>query len=376
MLFLSRTRLLAGLALAACLLAATGSSRAQTAKTASKPVTKNIDFKTFDGVTLQGTFYPKQSGKKDKEAVVILLHEPNLSKGGSTQQEGWSDLATALQADGYAVLMFDFRGFGESKTVNPDVFYKQHQNTTLIRGAAARKSTQISYKDFYARYIPYLVNDIAAAKAYLDRQNDQKACNTSSVIVIGAGESAALGALWMANETRRAKDKSNVLLGGPPMLGDPESKDLAAGIWLSAGQTFGGVPAPWRTFVNEVSREQKVPMAFVHGDGDKKGAAFAKSYSVKASKDKEAGYPRAVGVSGASSTGHRLLGKDEASEKLILDNLRTIMEKRGSKEWVERKVETSRFWYTQPKSTRPLRVNKDQGQDVPSVSLSLFLQGF
>jgi hypothetical protein len=271
--------------------------------------------------------------------------------------------------------MFDFRGFGESKTVNPELFYKQQANMSLIRGAA-RKPTQISYKDFNARYIPYLVNDIAAAKAYLDRQNDQKSCNTSSVIVIGAGESAALGALWMAHESRRAKDKSNVLLGGPPMLGDPESKDLAAGIWLSAGQTFGGVQAPWRTFVNEVTREQKVPMVFVHGDGDKKGAAFAKQLSVKASKDKEAGYPRAVGVPGASSTGHRLLGKGEASEKLILDNLRTIMEKRGSKEWVERKVETSRFWYTQPKSTRPLKVNKDQGQDVPSVFLSLFLQGF
>jgi pimeloyl-ACP methyl ester carboxylesterase len=368
MLFLTRTRLLAGLALAAGLLAAAGSSRAQAP--GRKPVTKNIDFKTFDGVTLHGTFYPNPSGKKD--AVAILLHEPNLSKGGSTQQEGWSDLAAALQADGYAVLMFDFRGFGESKSVNPEVFYKQSQNMNLIRGAA-RKPSQINYKDFTSRYIPYLVNDIAAAKAYLDRQNDQKACNTSSVIVVGAGESAALGALWMANETRRAKDKANVLLGGPPMLGDPESKDLAAGVWLSASPTVGGASAPWSRFIAEVTREQKIPMLFVHGEGDKKGAAFAKQHSVKAAKDKEAGYPRAVGVPGASSAGHRLLGRGEPSEKLILDALRSVMEKRGSKEWSERKVEASQFWYTQGKVKQPLKVNKRPGEEVPPVDVALTL---
>jgi pimeloyl-ACP methyl ester carboxylesterase len=369
MLSLSRTRLLAGLALASCLLAAVGSSRAQPAR---KPVTKNIDFKTFDGVTLQGTFYPNPSGKKD--GVVILLHEPNLSKGGSTQQEGWSDLAAALQADGYAVLMFDFRGFGESKAVNPDVFFKYSQNVNLIRGGA-RKPSQISYKDFTSKYVPYLVNDIAAAKAYLDRQNDQKTCNTSSVIVVGAGESAALGALWMANETRRCKDKNNMLFAAP-MLGDPESKDLAAGVWLTASSRIGGASAPWRSFIADVTREQKVPMVFVYGEGDKRAGEFARAYSVKASKDKDAAYPRAVGIKGASSAGHRLLGKGEESEKQILDALRTIMEKRGSKEWSERKVETSQFWYTQAKAKAPLKINKKPGEDVPSVTLGLFSQGF
>ncbi|MFO0845390.1 MAG: hypothetical protein U0797_23905 [Gemmataceae bacterium] len=370
MLSLSRTRLLAGLAMASCLLAAVGSSRAQPGR---KAVTKNIDFKAFDGVTLQGTLYPNPSGKKD--AVVILLHEPNLSKGGNTQQEGWSDLAAALQADGYVVLMFDFRGFGESKAVDPQAFFKHSQNLNLIKGGV-RKPTQISYKDFMGRYVPYLVNDIAAAKAYLDRQNDQKACNTSSVIVIGAGDSAALGALWMAHEARRCKDKNTALLGAP-MLGDPESKDLAAGIWLTASRTIGGSPAPWQRIIADVTRDHRVPMAFIYGDGDKKAADFAKGYSARASKDKEAGYPRAVPVKGTSGGGHRLLGKGEEGERLILDTLRTIMEKRGSKEWSERKVETSGFWYTQGgKSKAPMRINKKPGEDVPSVNLGLFLQGF
>src|SRR5262249_28761492 len=159
---------------------------------------------------------------------------------------------------------------------------------------------------------------------YLDRQNDQKQCSTSSVIVIGAGQSAALGALWMQSETRRAKDKNASILGGVPMLGEPESKDLAAGVWLTAGTAMGTGNAPWNTFTKDIPRENKVPMAFVYGGGDKKAAEFAKSYSVKSGKDKEAGYPRAVPVSNVSTAGHRLLGKGEESEKVILDTLRTI----------------------------------------------------
>lgn len=373
MLPLTRTRRLGGLALLAGLLAAAGTSRAQQA---FKPVSKPIDFKTFDGVTIQGTFYPNPGGKKD--AVAILLHEPDLKKGSSSQNDGWADLAGALQQQGYAVLMFDFRGFGESKTVNVDTFFKHIQNVQLIRGAV-RKPSQVSYKDFQPKYLPYLVNDIAAAKAYLDRQNDQKQCNTSSVVLIGAGESAALGALWMAHEARRAKDKNNPLLAAAarPILAEPEGKDLAGAIWLTANTRLGSANVP----VAGLTRDLKVPQVFVYGGGDKAAAGvasgFAKGATTKVGKDKDAGYPRAVAVTGVSSAGHRLLGKGEDGEKAVLDALKAIMEKRGSKEWTERKVDTSAFWYTSgPKGGMPLRINKRPTDDVPSVSLSLFLQGF
>ena len=52
-----------------------------------------------------------------------------------------------------------------------------------------------------------------------------------------------------------------------------------------------------------------------------------------------------------------------------------VMEARTPLERVERKVETSAFWYTQPRSAQPFRVNKKPGEDVPSVNLGLFLSG-
>ncbi len=360
----------------ACLWGLVGTTRAQTGK---KPVTKSIDFKTYDGATLIGTFYPNPSGKKD--ATVILLHDPDLKRGGSSQQEGWADLAAALQADGYAVLMFDYRGFGESKTVTPDTFFDKHpHNRTLIRGGA-RKPTQISYKDFTPRYIPYLVNDIAAAKAYLDRQNDQKQCNTSSVILIGAGESAALGTLWMANEARRCKNKNttpvNPLFPPAPVLAEPESKDLAAGIWLSASSRAGSASVPVRTFAKDLGRDQNVPMVFIYGDGDKQSATIAQNLAGPPRGAKDTSFPRSVPIKGSSSAGHRLLGRDEECEKVILATLRGIMEKRGSKEWVERKVETSQYWYTTaPRTSVPSRINKPNTEYVPGVTLGLFLQGY
>src|SRR3954453_22578742 len=107
----SRSRILLGLAVLAGALLAVGPSHGQAAKKAN---TKNVTFKTSDGVELSGTLYPAPSGKRD--ATVILLHNFALKKGGSSSsEEGWGNLATTLQTNGYVVLTFDFRGFGESK---------------------------------------------------------------------------------------------------------------------------------------------------------------------------------------------------------------------------------------------------------------------
>ncbi|MFO0877661.1 MAG: hypothetical protein U0840_09920 [Gemmataceae bacterium] len=376
MLLLSRVRLLVGLVLFVMVLALSGSSRAQGAKN-----TKNIDFKTYDGVTIQGTFYPNASGKRD--AVVMLLHDIDLKKGGSSQQEGWSDLAAALQEAGYPVLTFDFRGFGESKEVNPDEFWKESQNTNLVRGGV-KKPSQIDHKNFNPRYIPYLVNDIAAAKAYLDRQNDQKACNTSSLIVIGAGEGATLGSLWLAHEARRRKDKnpaSPLLLAVPPQLGEPEVNNVAAAIWLSISPRLGGVQVPVGSLMREVGRDHKVPMAFVYGKGDGTGDNFARSLmnmiNPRGSKDKDFQLTNIMPIPDTKLAGHKLLGKGSETEAFVVKKyLPSVMEKRGNKEWSERKVEASAYWYTQAKTNKPFRINKKPNELAPAVSLNLFLQGF
>src|SRR4051812_44361422 len=111
MLFLSRMRLLVKsvLILGAVLLCSAPSEGQD------KVNKKEVRIKTFDGVDLAGTFYPNAGGKR--EGTVIMIPDFDLKKG-ATNTKGWSDLAVALQADGYVVLTFDFRGFGESTEVD------------------------------------------------------------------------------------------------------------------------------------------------------------------------------------------------------------------------------------------------------------------
>src|SRR5437870_4168269 len=72
---------------------------------------EKVRFDTYDGVELVGTFYP--SGAGGNAPTVLMLHQI----GGNREQDGWSDLAEKLQPS-YSVLIFDFRGHGDSTSVN------------------------------------------------------------------------------------------------------------------------------------------------------------------------------------------------------------------------------------------------------------------
>jgi len=69
---------------------------------------ESVGFNTFDGVKIEGTFYP--SSKGTKAYTVLLLHDFDKN-GGSSRTNEWDALATSLQKAEYAVLSFDFRGF-------------------------------------------------------------------------------------------------------------------------------------------------------------------------------------------------------------------------------------------------------------------------
>jgi len=69
---------------------------------------ERVRFDSFDQVELHGTYYPGDLGNKSPCALV--LH----ALGGSSQEEGWINLAKELQNKHFAVLLFDFRGHGAS----------------------------------------------------------------------------------------------------------------------------------------------------------------------------------------------------------------------------------------------------------------------
>lgn len=240
---------------------------------------------TIDGVTLKLNVY---RGNKGKDGVtVILLH--HFDEKGGDANKGWKDLAESIQKAGHTVVSFDFRGYGESTGVDKEKFWNQLEfpaNSRYIRKSGKDRFPEtISHTDFQPAYYPFLVNDVAAVRAYLDRMNDSGEINTSNIVVIGAGQGATVGALWMLSEfLRRQAVPVNPLLplqiaNNLPVnqldLRSPEGKDLAAGIFLSMSPTLGRMRIPVEAWLKELGKEQKVPLAFIYGAEDKSSKDFA-----------------------------------------------------------------------------------------------------
>ncbi|MBY0230498.1 MAG: hypothetical protein K2W96_14530 [Gemmataceae bacterium] len=406
---LPRIRIALGLAVALASLASVGPAEAQDEK---KSTSDPAEFRTADGVLIKGAMYPAQPAKpKDrKKAVVILLHHFDKDKGGSSKKSGgWDELATALQQDGFPVLSFDFRGFGDSTGVDKDKFWNTKKNPhngpggglskkLLAKVAKSGKTSSISYKDFTTRYYENLLSDVAAARAYLDRLADAnpKEMHTASIIVIGAGDGAAVGAAWMYNESRRRKDTTPppVVAGFEPAYprtldASPESKDLAAGVFLSLSPSIGGrkvsseLMGKW-TYA--VGKRQAIPLAFHHGKGkDQTGDLVRKKYllDIKPSgargKDGKKEKDDDLKLTGMKTYDTQLVGEGLLDKDLAIPAIRSylkdVMDERGNKERTDKETGKLRFLYTGTGKEKdaPLvyrgavRVSKPFGQDSPFV---------
>lgn len=342
-------------------------------KDEKKDNSKKVPIPTCDGVELQGTLWA--GGKKD--ACVLLLHNFDKAKGGSSHQDGWDDLAENLQKEGYTVLSFDFRGFGESKTVSRSFWTKDHNKG--VRGARTNPPKEtIDYKDFVQPgYYLNLVNDIAAAKAYLDRQNDLKNLNSSNIIVIGAGEGATLGALWMAAEFKRARAPGGGFIG-PAGLDDPEGRDIVCGVWLNISPTVAGNRVAVNNWTGQAGLKHKVPMLFMYGKDDKASEGIAighlqgivKGFVVdQKPKDKAFEFTRNWGVKATSLTGSKLLSKSLDTNEIIRFYLNDNMEKRGAREARNRDmVKSAYYWTLGNRQTLPA---KRSNEELPSSIIPL-----
>jgi len=341
---------------------------------------KRVEILTFDGVNLAGTLYPA-GGSTKKEAVVLLLHDFDSKSGGNSHQDNWDKLAERLQEAGYPVLSFDFRGFGQSTTVN-DKFWDRHfmHNTSMVKqrpGAGGKPSTTISHKDFQHAYYKYLVNDIAAAKAYLDERNDGMELNSGNVIVIGAGQGATLGAMWMASECRRCRAEPRIPgVYVPTMctLDDPESKYLAAAVWLSisptlAGQQVGPLVKNW---LRIAGGEKQIPMAFVYAKKDVTGDTFAKNClsTIKAATKTKLEFTGDKIVDDVAVTGSKLLNVEKTDAWIVNKYIEPLVKDRRSQGRKDRKVKENYYVYSIPKMAP--RNAKNPKEEIPYVDVNLF----
>ena len=305
-------------------------------------------FVTFDQVEIKGRFY---SSAKKKQAPAVLL----LTKiGADIDQEGWDRLALELKKEGYSVLMFDYRGHEKSKNISPE-FWKMLPNRTLKGATAAAPKDTIDYKEFPNNYFPNLVNDIMAARLYLDRKNDAGECNSADVIVIGAEDGACLGAMWMYAEWYRYQLNS---VGKP--AAKPEGNDIACAVWLSYRSQLGGTPEKGAGYVKPnpsdwfkvVGREKRVPMAFMYSEGDKAGEEFGTTwvnYIKKDGKDNGHKLTRAKAIEKADKTvGSELLQKNLPTQDNIIAYLNKVMGERTESTWTPREVDKSAYVWAFP----------------------------
>jgi pimeloyl-ACP methyl ester carboxylesterase len=286
---------------------------------------EKVTFETVDEVELHGTFYRSNQGIK--APCVLMLHD--LSGDGTWKD--WSALTSRLQKNGYAILQFDFRGYGMSTAVHP-AFWKAPDNGKM-RGASLRRS-EIHYRDLPASYLPVLVNDIAAARRFLDTQNDAKQCNSRNLILIGAQEGATLGALWLAAEWQRRPPRQN----GQNL--PPYGEDVAAAVWLSILPTLGHSRRPeFRVDKWLGPLRDRTPMFFFYGEEDRTASALAAELCDRVlhidvpPRPKSTGYKGLkTAAAGAGLLGQRSLGADDK----ILNYLNNVLESRDEQTWTDR----------------------------------------
>jgi hypothetical protein len=318
-------------------------------KDKDKPETsRKIKFSSYDGVELSGTFYQKLPGGKDRDACVLLLHNFDRNKGGNSHQDGWDHLAEELQKEGYAVLSFDFRGFGDSKEVSREKFWNRtNAPQNMYLSSAARTPDTIDFKDFPRSYYPNLANDIAAARACLDHKNEIHEVNSSNLILIGAGEGATLGSLWLSGECKRKRARG---FGADtrPNLDDPEARDVACAVWLSVESTLAGMPLPVSRWLADAGADQRIPIGFLYGADDHESKEVAQRYATyvkNMARKTKLDLTAAQGINGTHLRGSQLLNKSLNTEQLIKNYLEKVMDVRGTREQRSRDpLKTTFYW--------------------------------
>jgi hypothetical protein len=340
----SPRRLFAGLILLAGVVVILVASRASlsSAQEGTESKGEKIRFTTVDGVEIQGMFY---QGKKRNGPTVMMLH----ALGEDSRKKAWISLAETLNAE-CSVLTFDFRGHGQSTTIDPSLFWKYPRNIASVRGAP--KKENIDFKDMGKDYYPVLVNDIAAAKAFLDNRNDTGVCSTSNLIVLGADTGATLGAIWLNAEWHRYVFTPAVLGTSLASIAKtPEGKDTIAAVWLSATSKLGTRTVSLPTVLDIAGRENATPMVFMYSEDDASAKNVAKACETRfkgKKKDEKYRLTLALPIQGGGKlSGAALLQKSLTTEQNIVDYIKEAAEAKGN-EWSEREFRKTQYVWRVP----------------------------
>jgi hypothetical protein len=317
---------------------------------AQEPTPETVHIMTVDGVKLKAVFYPSSM---KSAPTVIMLH--SIGDGRSMKAPEWKSLAESLQKAKYSVIMFDFRGHGDSTSIDDPSpkgpFWNKLPNYASVK---AKERDTIEVKDYIksgsvpGAYLPVLVNDIAAVRAYLDRRNDEaKDCNTSSLIVIGADSGATLGALWINAECYRYKYTPPMGFTKAQLSERAEGSDIIAAVFLTVQPTLEKRTVPVSGLLKTSCKDHGMAAAFFYGKDDAKSKDFAKTLEKTLKlKGKKHEYIGAVELN-TKLTGMKLLQKGLGTETSIVKYLDSVVEERKN-ERVDRDFSNSFYMWRVP----------------------------
>jgi len=327
--------------------------KAEDKKMEDKPkdtiVPEDQSFKSSDGVKLVGKLYKTPKGAAP---VVLLLHDYKANPNEAV----WEDTAQTLAKSGYNVFRFDFRGHGKSLDVVPGEFWQRPENKTFISMGGvnpALKST-IKFTEFKQNYFPMLVQDIAAARNVIDQLNDNGTVNSSTIYLLGAGDAAGLGMLYLASEWSRERQKPNVGVVAQYVspnrqlfpTSEPAGVDFGGAVWLSPtrhASITNAILKDWILSARTVNLRTETAMLFLHGEKDSKSAAVSKflfrdALMVDAKTNPLNGqkllHPEQTFVreiKGSAAAGTALLGNQLGTEDMVGKFLKAVDSERKSK---------------------------------------------
>jgi hypothetical protein len=312
-------------------------------------------FESIDGVKLSGLFYPSKEGGSAPTVLMLHAYEAN------PHEPVWDDTAKMLASKGYNVFQLDFRGHGKSIDVVPNKFWDTNApwgriniQNIQIQGGPGRAALKgkISFKEFKNTYYPMLIQDIAAARTYLDIMNDSGKVNTSTIYLLGVGDAVNLGTLFIATEYLRERSKPNVAFPPEvvstrrqPFSSDVAGSDYGGAIWLSPDPTQKIQPRDLKAVVISpyaINMRQETQMLFLFGAKDRKSAQMSdqmfSNVLMVESKTGPAGMkllrpPQTFirSIKDSAAVGTKLLGNNLGTEKLIEDFLTAVDKERRAK---------------------------------------------
>jgi hypothetical protein len=156
--------------------------------------------------------------------------------------------------------------------------------------------------------------------------------NSANLIVIGAGDGATLGLLWLASESARYEADS-------PW---PESRFVAAAYWLDLMPNLAGRRAPVYSWLRDAgSGRGGVRLHLLHGADNRLAAEDVRTTLRRAGR---AGVGAAVAIPGAKLAGQRLL-TEPATVPLLVDAVEAVMRQPNVRPWSARRTQLkSYFW--------------------------------